>query len=71
MTELFAMIWSTILQTIEGLGSAIKTGFLNLIYVDPNATEKVVSDFAKFGFAMMGFGLGLTILFLIIRKIRG
>ena len=47
------------------LAEGLKTGFSNLIYVDPTATEKVLSDFAEVGLvvggAMLAVGIGMGI----------
>ena len=71
MGELINEIFSGFTNAIQGLASGIKDAFLNIIYVDPSASERVLSDFAKFGFVMIGLTLALSIVFGIVRKIRG
>ena len=71
MSSLLSELWNALTESISNIADAIKTCFLNLIYVDPDASEKVVSDFAKFGFMLIGLGLGFSLIFMIIRKIRG
>lgn len=71
MGELINQIFTGFSDTIKGLSGGIKDAFLNIIYEDPSATTKVLSDFAKFGFIIMGFGLACSLVFLGIRKIRG
>lgn len=71
MTELFTELWTVFTTCITNFAGGIKDAFLNLLYVDPTADSLVVSDFAKFGFIMIGFSLGLGVVRMIIHKIRG
>lgn len=70
MTELFTELWSVLTSAISNFTGAIKDAFLNIIYVDPDASTKVVSDFAKFGFALVGLSLGLSLIYFIVKKIK-
>lgn len=70
MGELFKAVWTGATDTIQGITSAIKTAFMNLIYVDPTASAPVLSDFAKFSFMLIGFSLALSVVFMIVRKIK-
>lgn len=71
MAELINQIFTGFTDAIKGIASGLKNAFEQIIYVDPSATEKVLSDFAKFSFIMMGLSLAFSIVFLIVRKIRG
>lgn len=71
MGELINQIFTGFSDAIKGISNGLKDAFLNIIYVDPSASEKVVSDFAKFAFVMFGLSLAFTIVFLIVRKIKG
>ena len=71
MGELITEMFSTFSTTISGLAGGVKDMFMNILYVDPQASELVLSDFAKFGFVMAGLSLALGLGYFIIRKIRG
>lgn len=71
MAGLINQIFTGFTDAIKGIAGGLKNAFEQIIYVDPSATEKVVSDLAKFGFIMMGLSLAFSIVFLIVRKIRG
>lgn len=71
MAELINQIFTGFTDAIKGIASGLKNAFEQIIYVDPSATEKVLSDFAKFSFIMLGLSLAFSVVFLIVRKIRG
>ena len=71
MAELINQIFTGFTDAIKGIASGLKNAFEQIIYVDPSATEKVLSDFAIFSFVMMGLSLAFSVVFLIVRKIRG
>lgn len=71
MAELINQIFTGFTDAIKGIAGGLKNAFEEIIYVDPSATEKVLSDFAKYAFIMMGLSLAFSIVFLIVRKIRG
>ena len=59
---------------IEHLTTGIKTGFSNLLYVDPAAEVKVLSDAAEVGLLLGGVALAVGFVFGVfhfIRKLRG
>ena len=70
MGELITTMFSTFSETTTGLATGIKDMFMNLIYVDANASVKVISDFAKFGFVIAGLSMACGLGYVIIRKIR-
>lgn len=69
MTELINTMFSGVTITAEGLGNAIKDMFLNIIYDDPAAEVKVISQFATFIFLMFGVSLTLGLGYFIINKV--
>lgn len=71
MTELIQTMFSGFTDTISGLATGVKDMFMNILYVDPSASELVLSDFAKFGFLMAGLSMALGLGYFIIRKVRG
>lgn len=71
MLDFVNQMFSGFTDTIKGIANGLKMAFENIIYVDPSASEKVLSDFAKFGFIMIGVGLATGITYTIVRKIRG
>ena len=71
MLDFVNQMFSGFTDTIKGIANGLKLAFENIIYVDPSASEKVLSDFSKFGFIMIGVALATGITYTIVRKIRG
>ena len=71
MGELITTMFSAFTDTITGISTGVKDMFMNLLYEDPTSSVLVLSDFAKFGFLMMGLSMALGLGYFIIRKIRG
>jgi len=63
-------IFSGFTDTITNFASGIKDAFLQIIYVDPAAETKVLSDVAQFGFVMVGISLAIGLVYGAIRLIR-
>ena len=59
MGTMVQTIFSSFTDVIGGMAGGIKEAFMNIIYVDPSASEKVLSDIAQFGF--YGIGISLAI----------
>lgn len=53
-----------------GLASGIKEGVSNLIYVNPDAETKTLSNFAIFIFIIAGLSIAMTVFWLVFRLIR-
>lgn len=70
MDQLITTMFSTVSTTATGLGSGIKEMFLNLIWENPTAAERVLSDFSKFSFMMLGVGLVLGLGYVTLRALR-
>ena len=63
MGEMVSTIFSSFTDVISGLSNGIKTAFVNILYQDPDASVKVISDPVKFGLIFSGVALasGLVI----------
>ena len=66
ITELFAAFQ----ETITGMTMGIKTAFETLIFVDPTATEQVLSPLGIFVFVMLGLSLALGVVSMIFTWVR-
>ena len=66
ITTLFEAITSGITGIIAPIVNGIKTGFMQLIYVDPSAQTLEVSTLAYFLFAMLGLSIGVGLVWLVI-----
>ena len=59
---------------LEPLAPGLKNGFSNLVYVDPTAEVKVLSDVAEVGLIVGGMALAVGIvmgIFHLVRRIKG
>lgn len=70
MGELFSELFSAFSDTISGLANGIKDAFLNIIFVDPDAATRQVSDLAKFGFLMLGLSMAIGLVYGAFQLIR-
>ena len=70
MGELFSELFSAFGDTISGLANGIKEAFLNIIYVDPDAATRQISDVAKFGFLMLGLTMAIGLVYGAFQLIR-
>ncbi len=70
MTDIIKNIFSGFSETIKGLAGGIKDAFLNILYVDPSASEKVLSDVAQFGFLFLGLSMAIGLVYGAVRLIR-
>ena len=70
MGDMIKTMFSSFTDVIEGLGNGIKVAFTTLIYEDPNAAEKVLSDPAQFAFIVGGAGLAIGVVFGLFRLIK-
>lgn len=68
LANLLKAITEGITGIIAPMVEAIKTGFLELIYENPDATgdTKTLSAFAYFLFAMLGISIGVGLVWLVI-----
>ncbi|MBQ7226550.1 MAG: hypothetical protein IJX02_08145 [Clostridia bacterium] len=70
MGEIISDIMSAFTETISGYTSGFSQAFTNLIYTSGADGERVLSDFAKFGFVFLGFGAAIGVIGLIVGIIR-
>ena len=63
MSQLVGSLFESFKMVVGSLSEGIKTGFNNLIYVDPSAADPVFSPLVEFLFTVGGIGLGVGILF--------
>ena len=70
MSELLSLLFESFTTVIGGLAGGIKEGVSNLIYVDPDAEQKVLSDAVTFIFTIAGLSIAMTVFFMVFRLIR-
>lgn len=70
MGELITQMFSSFSTVITGLSTGIKDAAANLIYVDPAAEQKVLSDLIQFIFIIAGLSIAMTVFFIVFRLIR-
>ena len=56
MGEIITTIMSSFSETTSGFTGGIREAFTGLIYETSAGGEQVLSNFAKFGFTLLGFG---------------
>ena len=70
MGELVQEMFTNFNTVVEGIAGGLKTGIEHILYVDPDATEKVFSTFSKFGFSMAGVGIATGLIYAGVRMVR-
>lgn len=70
MSELLSLLFESFTTVITGLAGGIKGAASNLIYEDPNAEVKVLSDVIQFIFIVAGLSIAMTVFFMVFRLIR-
>lgn len=70
MGEMVSTIFSSFTDVISGLSNGIKTAFINILYQDPEASEKVISDPVKFVLIFSGVALASGLVMGAFRWIR-
>lgn len=70
MGELVTEMFQNFNTVVEGIASGLKTGIEHILYVDPDAAEKVFSTFARFGFAMAGVGIATGLVYAGVSMVR-
>ena len=70
MADFISTLFEAITQGITGIIApivdGIKTAFMELVYVDPDATEPVVSALAYFLFVCLGLSIGVGLVWLVM-----
>lgn len=70
VTEIINSITGAITGFTKAIPAALKDGFSNLIYENPEATEKTLSGFAQFGLIFMGISMVCGLTYLVINMVR-
>lgn len=70
MSELISMLFESFTTVVTGLAGGIKDAASELIYVDPNASTKTLSDVIQFIFIIAGLSIAMTVFFMVFRLIR-
>lgn len=70
MSGLITTMFENFSSVIVGLAGGIKDGVANLVYVDPKAETKVLSDAVMFIFTIAGVSIAMTVFFMVFRLIR-
>lgn len=70
MGDIISNIMSGFTDTISGFTGGIRDAFTGLIYETSAGGEQVLSNFAKFGFTLLGFGAAVGIVWFIVGLIR-
>lgn len=67
---LLSLLFTGFGSAIGGLALGVKESLFNVIWVDPTATNKVLSPLVTFIFTIAGLSIAMTVFFLIFRLIR-
>ena len=70
MNTAISLIFDSFNTVIEGLSSGIKTAFENILWQDPSAATKVISDPIQFALIFGGFALASGLVMGAFRWIR-
>lgn len=70
MGAIVTTIFESVSGVVTGMVSAFREAFSQLLWQDPTATEKVLSDFAQFGLVFLGVSITAGIVYTIIRMVR-
>lgn len=70
MGDIITTIFSSFSDVITNMATGIKDAFMNILYVDPMATEKVISDPVKFGLILVGMSMAVGLVMGALHFIR-
>lgn len=70
MSELLSLLFQSFTTVVTGLAGGIKDAASELIYVDPAASAKTLSDVIQFIFIIAGLSIAMTVFFMVFRLIR-
>lgn len=70
MSELLSLLFQSFTTVVTGLAGGIKDAASELIYVDPAASTKTLSDVIQFIFIIAGLSIAMTVFFMVFRLIR-
>lgn len=68
--NIITTITDVLTSMITGLGGALKTAVSTLIWQDPAATTKSLSDLAVFVLTFLGIGIATSAVYFIFRLIK-
>lgn len=71
MGSMISEIFESFTTVIPALAKGIKDGFMELLYVDPEASTLVISDPVKFLLIFGGIGLAMGVFWKVFGLIRG
>ena len=57
MGEMVGLIFESFNEVITNLAGGVKNAFMQILYADPDAAEKVISDPVKFALIFSGVAL--------------
>lgn len=69
-SQIVDAIFSPLEGVVEGITKGLSTGFENLLWQDPTAEVKVLSDLAQFGLVFLGVGIVTGLVYLGFRLLR-
>lgn len=70
MSDVLTSLFEGFTTTITNFATGLKDGFMNLLYVDPEASSKVVSDPVKFLLIFGGVGIAMGLFWKVLGLIR-
>lgn len=70
MSDVITSLFSGVTSTVEAITDALKTAFVNLLYVDPAAATPELSPLANLMFVVVGIGLAVSIVYFVLNKIK-
>lgn len=70
MSDILTSLFEGFTTTITSFATGLKDGFMNLLYVDPEASTKVVSDPVKFLLIFGGVGIAMGLFWKVLGLIR-
>ena len=71
MTGMISTIFESFTDVITGLADGIKEAFMHILYENPEATEKVISDPIQFLLIFGGLGLAMGVFWKVFGLLRG
>ena len=70
MSELITTMFQNFKTIVTNSATALKDCFANLVWDDPTATTKKLSDLIQFVFLMMGITIGIGIVYKVLSLVR-
>lgn len=70
MSQLLTLLFESFTTVVTGLAGGIKDSVSHLVYKDPDASVKELSDAVQFIFIIAGLSIAMTVFFMVFRLIR-